>query len=123
MIQGIGTDIVDTTRFERKLGDKLFLDTIFTQHELDYSFKKNHVQQHLAARFAAKESYMKAIGSGWSKEANFNEIEVQNKKSGAPFIVLYGEGKRYFEKLGLKEIFVSLSHTTTHAVAQVIITK
>lgn len=123
MISGLGIDIVDNIRFERKLKDTLFLETIFTKRELEYALKKAKPAQHLAARFAAKESYMKALGTGWTNHADFTEIEIQNHPSGQPFITLYGDTKSYFEKSNMTEIFVSLSHTASQAIAQVIITK
>jgi len=123
MIAGLGVDLVDNSRFENKLENQLFLETIFTKVELEYSLKQSKPAQHLAARFAAKESYMKALGTGWSSDANFTEIEIQRQPSGQPCIVLYGATKSYFEKSNMTEIFVSLSHTAEQAIAQVIITK
>ncbi|PIB36186.1 holo-[acyl-carrier-protein] synthase [Reichenbachiella sp. 5M10] len=123
MILGIGTDLVETARLARRLDDRQFLETVFTSAEIKYCLSKGHPEQHLAARFAAKEAYMKALGTGWSKHADFKEIEVQNSPEGGPLIVLSGATKRYFDKSELKDIFVSLSHTSQHAVAYIIITK
>ncbi|MBU2913028.1 holo-ACP synthase [Reichenbachiella agariperforans] len=123
MIAGIGTDIVETDRFKKKLLNLPFLQTVFTPLEIAYCQKMGHPEQHFSARFAAKEAYMKALGTGWAEGADFKEIEVQNNTEGAPSIHLLGGSKRYFDKSELKDIFVSLSHTSTHAVAYLIITK
>ncbi|SMD32193.1 holo-[acyl-carrier protein] synthase [Reichenbachiella faecimaris] len=122
-IYGIGTDLVDIKRFDKKLANPQFVDLIFTIKEIDYCLSRKNSAESFAARFAAKEAYMKALGSGWTKEANFKEIEIIKDNQGKPFIQLHGESKVHFEKSHLKEIFVSLSHTTASASAFVIITK
>ncbi|UXP30753.1 holo-ACP synthase [Reichenbachiella agarivorans] len=123
MIYGIGTDIAETLRFKKKLDNTKFLETVFTPLEMDYCQRKAHPEQHFAARFAAKEAYMKALGTGWVEGADFKEIEIQNSTEGVPSITLLGGSKRYFDKSELKDIFVSISHTAEYAVAYIIITK
>lgn len=123
MIHGVGTDIAETERFNRKLSDEKFLSTVFTSEEIAYCQAQGHPEQHFAARFAAKESYMKALGTGWALGADFKEINLVKNSEGAPSIELLGGTKSYFDKSGLKDIFVSLSHTASYAVAYVIITK
>lgn len=122
-IFGIGTDLVEIDRMDKKLSKPQFVELIFTTVEQNYCLARKHSVENFAARFAAKEAYMKALGLGWTKEANFKEIEIVNDAHGKPSIQLHGESRVHFENSNLKEIFVSLSHTTTTASAFVIITK
>ncbi len=122
-IFGIGTDLVDVDRLSSKLAKPQFVDLIFTTNEIDYCLSRKHSGESFAARFAAKEAFMKAIGSGWTKDADFKEIEIVKDEHGKPSIHLHGETKVHFDKSHLQEIFVSLSHTTASATAFVIITQ
>lgn len=122
MIKGLGTDLVDVARLEKKAGKESFLTTVFTSTEMEYCERKKHSAQHYAARFAAKEAYMKALGTGWGNNAEFKEIEVINNELGKPDLLLSGSTLLFFRQSGFKHIFVSLSHTTTAATATVIIT-
>lgn len=121
-IRGIGTDIVEVNRMQSKLEKPGFIQRTFTSSEIDYCEKQKHSAQHFAARFAAKEAYMKALGTGWSKVADFLEIEIYHDHKSAPKIKLHGQSQKHFEESNLKEIFVSLSHTQTNTIAFVIIT-
>ncbi|MFA6570645.1 MAG: holo-ACP synthase [Bacteroidota bacterium] len=121
MITGIGIDIIEIPRIAEsisKYGER-FLNRIYTAHEIRYcdSFAK-HKELHYAARFAAKEAFSKAIGTGITDGFKFNEICVQNEENGKPFIVLSGGLK---EKWGGRLTHISLSHTETNAVAMVVI--
>ncbi|MCX6155882.1 MAG: holo-ACP synthase [Candidatus Kapabacteria bacterium] len=121
MIFGIGTDIIEVERIKdsiEKYGEK-FLSRIFTDSEREYceSYGQNKFL-HYAARFAAKESFSKAIGTGITSGFKFNEIAVRNEESGKPFIELYGG---LYEKYSGYEINLSLSHTQGNAVAFLII--
>ncbi len=78
---------------------------------------------HYAARFAAKEAFMKALGTGWSEGVKFSEIEIHNLESGQPLIEVYGKARELFEARGLKRAHVSLSHLKSYAVAIVILEK
>jgi holo-[acyl-carrier protein] synthase len=121
MIKGLGTDLVDIDRMASKIEKEAFLKITFTEGEISYCQGKKYPAQHYAARFAAKEAYMKAIGTGWSKEADFKEIEVINIKSGQPIIKLLGGSLTFFQQSNFNHIFVSLSHTDKIANATVII--
>jgi len=121
MIIGIGTDIIEVARITssiEKYGDR-FRNRIFTQIEQDYceTFKANKFL-HYAARFAAKEAFSKAIGTGLTQGFKFIEIWVRNEASGEPKIELSGG---LAEKWGKYKFHVSLSHTAVNAVAYVII--
>ncbi|MFH1848054.1 MAG: holo-ACP synthase [Candidatus Omnitrophota bacterium] len=125
MIFGTGLDIVETARIKdaaRKWGDK-FLDRVFTRHELDYSNGKKFIYQHLAARFAAKEAFFKAIGDSSISQIEWCDVEVVNDKFGKPTIRLSGAAKKAVAKKKISEIIISLSHTKNYAVANAILIK
>jgi holo-[acyl-carrier protein] synthase len=120
MIKGLGIDIVEVERIQtavEKYADK-FLNRIYTKEEIEYSESfKNKKYVHLAARFAVKEAFSKAIGTGITQGFKFNEITTINKESGEPKIILDGNMK---EKYGDYSFLVSISHTDSTAVAVVI---
>lgn len=123
MIFGVGIDIVDIERIEKglkKLGNR-FYHRIFTDNEIEK--KKNSVNYHLelAGKFAAKESFAKALKTGMARGVKWKEIEIRNENSGAPYIILYGKTKELAQSLGIKKIHVSISHIQTHACAVVIL--
>ena len=125
MIFGIGIDLVEVDRI-REICDKWgvrFTSRIFTKKELDYCNSKKHRYQSLAGRFAAKEALFKTLGTGWNFGMRWKEIEVVNDHLGKPSIVLSGEAARFADKLGIKKVLVSLSHTKQFVVAQVVLTK
>ena len=115
---GIGIDIAEVDRIE-KLAEKheQFLTRVYTEREIGYCNKKRNKYQHFAARFAAKESVLKALGEGWSQEIKWTDIEVVNEFSGRPRINTYGAVKRLVEQKGVKEILISLTHTSRYAIA------
>ena len=121
MTKGLGTDIVEVERMAARLEKPTFVNLVFTDTEINYCQPKKHKAQHFAARFAAKEAYMKAVGLGWTNDANFKEIEIINDKNGKPEIRLSGQSLKYFRGNNFKQILVSLSHTKTMAMAVVAI--
>jgi holo-[acyl-carrier protein] synthase len=121
MIIGIGTDIIEVSRIRssiEKYGER-FLKRIFTETEINYceSFKGTQFL-HYAARFAAKESFSKAIGTGITKGFKFKEIGIKNERSGKPIVELSGG---LLKKWGNYNIFISLTHTEENAVAYLLI--
>lgn len=117
MLEGLGVDIVEVARIEKALkkwGER-FLQRVFTQRERDYCSKKAHPQQSLAARFAAKEAVLKAIGTGLSGGVSWTDVEVVNAESGKPEVRL---GHTLLEKIGNKKVLISISHTKEWAIAQ-----
>ncbi len=115
---GIGIDITEVSRIESLVEQhEQFLTRVYTEREISYCNKKKNKYQHFAARFAAKESVLKALGVGWSQEIKWTDIEVVNEPSGKPRINSYGEVKRLMEQKGVKEILISLSHTSHYAIA------
>ena len=123
MIIGTGIDIVEISRIKNaaKKWQKNFLLKIFTDKELEYSNEKTSSCQHLAARFAAKEAVLKALGSGLTSRMEWRDIEVWNEESGKPNVRLTGEVERVSQSRGVKDIIISMSHTRTYAVASVIL--
>jgi holo-[acyl-carrier protein] synthase len=117
MIVGIGTDIVEVERIKsaiEKYGER-FLNRIFTQTEIDYCEQfKGGRYLHYAARFAAKEAFSKAIGTGITRGFKFREIGIRNESSGRPRAELSGE---MLDRWGNYSIEVSLSHTDNNAIA------
>jgi len=125
MIIGTGVDIIEVSRIKRAVTKwhNSFLKKIFTDKELEYSRERTTCYQHLAGRFAAKEAVLKALGNGWTNRTQWCDIEVENETSGKPTITLKGETKRLSRQIGVDHIVVSISHTRTYAVANVILTK
>jgi holo-[acyl-carrier protein] synthase len=121
MIVGIGTDIIEVTRIEKaieKYGEK-FLKRIFTDTERNYCEQFNEKKyMHYAARFAAKEAFSKAIGTGITDGFKFSEIGIKNEKSGKPVIELFGG---LYKQWGDCIILVTLSHSDANAMAFLII--
>ena len=123
-IFGIGTDIVSVDRIKKSLKNKNFLLRVFNSKEILKCKKKINNYNCFAKRFAAKEAFSKALGTGISKGINLNEIVVLNKKSGKPYINLIGKTKKILSKKikGKKtKISLSLSDEKKFAVAFVII--
>ena len=121
---GVGTDIVKISRIKNLLKKKLFLKRIFDKEEV-YKCKKNtHYINCFAKRFAAKEAFSKALGTGISNGINFNEITILNEKNGKPFIKLINNTKKIVEKKLKKKnykIYLSLADEKDYAVAFVTI--
>ena len=124
IIFGIGTDIVSVERIKNSLKNKNFINRVFNEKEILKCKKNNNSINCYAKRFAAKEAFSKALGTGISNGINFNEIIVLNKKSGKPYISLIGQTKKILiKKLKKKKskISLSLSDEKKYAVAFVTI--
>tara|TARA_X000001036_G_C20585118_1_gene768377 strand:- start:797 stop:1180 length:384 start_codon:yes stop_codon:yes gene_type:complete len=123
-IYGIGTDIANINRIKRSLKNKNFLNRLFNKNEVYKCNRQINKANCYAKRFAAKEAFSKAIGTGISKGIRFNEIIVHNIKSGKPNIKLLGNTKKIVHKILKKKkinIFLSLSDDKPFALATVII--
>jgi holo-[acyl-carrier protein] synthase len=123
MIYGVGTDIVEVDRIADKiLKGKGFRELVFTPHEISYCEKQVNAYESYAARFAAKEAFLKALGTGWGNGGvDFNEIEITNDDKGKPSLQLIGKATSRYMALHIRQILVSLSHIKTTAIATVII--
>ena len=122
MIIGNGIDIVEVDRVKNALdvwGER-FLKRVFTQRELDYVKRKKFSQESLAARFACKESVLKAFGDT-KRGIRLKSIEVLNDSKGKPEIVLHGEAKEFGDRNNLDKIIVSMSHTNKYAISNAIL--
>jgi len=122
LIFGIGTDIIHVPRVERALERTEGLkQTLFTPREIAYCESRGKSAQHFAARFAAKEAFLKAMGTGWRDGHRFNEIEILNDELGKPEALVHGEVQKYCDGQGVRRFHVSLSHTQDLAKAVVIL--
>lgn len=109
MIKGIGTDILEVSRFEsviHKRGQK-FLEKIFHPEELKYCYKFKDAEVRLAARFSAKEAISKALGTGFGNTLSFQDIEIKNDDAGKPVVFLSSQAKKQFND---PQILLSISH-------------
>ena len=123
-IYGIGTDVVNINRIKNSLKNKKFINRLFNKNEIKKCNDQINKANCYAKRFAAKEAFSKAIGTGISKGINFDEIIVYNIKSGKPGIRLLGNTKKKVNKIINKKkinIFLSLSDDKPFAVATVVI--
>ncbi|MBI5038450.1 MAG: holo-ACP synthase [Nitrospirae bacterium] len=123
MIIGMGIDIVSVRRIketEARWGQR-FLNRVFTEGELTYSFNHKAPHIHFAARFVSKESVMKALGTGHSRGVTWKDIEIVNKESGKPEVMLHGKTRDLAEAMGVRTIHVSIAHDDGYAIAQVIL--
>ena len=123
-IYGIGTDVVNINRIKNSLKNKNFINRLFNKNEIKKCNDQINKANCYAKRFAAKEAFSKAIGTGISKGINFDEIIVYNIKSGKPGIRLLGNTKKIVNKIINKKkinIFLSLSDDKPFAVATVVI--
>ena len=121
MIIGIGIDIVEIKRMERWIDDPKLLNRYFHNDELMSAYgKKNSVAQTLAARFAAKEAFGKALGTGLTQIA-LKDIMIINNEAGKPEIILSGTAQEAFIKSGALKAHVSLSHEKENAIALIIL--
>lgn len=122
-ILGLGLDLVDRTRIEHLLErhGAAFLRRVFRDGEVRLGADGPGRAAHVAGLFAAKEAAMKALGTGWAQGVGFLQIELVRQPSGAPALRLHGEARRRAEAMGVGELWVSISHDGTNAVAVVVL--
>jgi holo-[acyl-carrier protein] synthase len=123
MIVGTGVDIAEVARIREsveRFGDR-FLRRIFTEGEIGYCERKATRYESYAARFAAKEAGMKALGTGWSQGVRWRDIEVVRPKGQRPTLQFHGEAAVIAARLGTKNIALSITHTAEEALAHVIL--
>lgn len=123
MIVGTGIDIAEVPRIREAIArhGQRFLHRIFTEGEIQYCESKANRIERYAARFAAKEAGMKAIGTGWNHGVRWRDIEVARKPGGRPTLLLHGKAAEFAARLGATNIALSLTHTAEQAMAQVIL--
>ena len=123
-ILGIGTDIVKNTRIKRLLKTKNFISRIFSQKEIKKSQNLSNKTSYFSKKFAAKEAFLKAVGTGITKGINFKDITVTNTNNGKPKILINSKIKKFVrQKLTKKKIniFVSISDEAEYSISLVII--
>ena len=121
MIIGIGCDIISVQRIQTAMErNERFADKLFTPAEIAYCQSKASPWQSYAARFAAKEAVMKALGTGWDGKVNWLDIEVRSDDKGNPYIKLSGGARKLADEKGICNIQLSLSHEKENALAFVI---
>jgi holo-[acyl-carrier protein] synthase len=123
MIVSIGIDIAEVYRIRETLArTPRFGERVFTVAEREYCETKGAAAaQSYAARFAAKEAFLKAIKTGWRGRITWHDIEVVNDRDGVPSLFVKGEAARLMNELGAARCHLSISHTTEHAIAEVIL--
>ena len=123
MIVAIGIDIIEVARIREVLARTLrFRERVFTAAERAYCDSRGAVAaQHYAARFAAKEAALKALQTGWRGGISWQDVEVASRESGAPYLVLHGPVLELFKNSGASAAHLSISHTSEHAIAQVVL--
>lgn len=121
-IIGHGIDLISVPRIAASIqnGGESFLTRVFCAGELAYARGRGRETEHLAARFAAKEAVMKAIGTGWRDGIAWTDIEVVLVPTGAPTIVLHGKAAEIAAELGISAWMISISHTAEFATASAI---
>jgi holo-[acyl-carrier protein] synthase len=123
MIVGTGVDITEVARIKaavERFADR-FLKRVFTPEEVRYCMSKANAGERLAARFAAKEAAMKAIGTGLRHGVTWQDVEVVRQPGGRPGLRLTGKAADFAATLGCKRTHLSLSHTAEQAIAHVIL--
>jgi holo-[acyl-carrier protein] synthase len=125
MIVGTGIDIAEVPRMAQaieRFGQR-FLARVFTEGEIRYCDSKANRIERYAARFAAKEAGMKALGTGWSHGVRWRDIEVLRQPGGRPTLAFHGRAGEFASRLGVVNVALSLTHTAGEAMAQVILEK
>ena len=123
MIIAIGIDVIEIARvtevFSRR-GER-FRKRVFTDAEIDYCEQRASRMASYAARFAAKEAAMKALGTGWSDGVRWRDIEIVRGEKGAPALQLHGRALERLHEIGARRVHVSLTHSEQIAMAEVIL--
>ncbi len=122
MIVGLGLDIAEIDRIEAAVTrhGAPFLERIYTTREVAYCESHKNKFERYAARFAAKEAAMKALGTGWRRGVRWRDIEVARDPSGKPTLHLEGAARQIADHLGVKNISLTISHSGNLALAEVI---
>jgi holo-[acyl-carrier protein] synthase len=123
VILGTGVDLAEVARIRASIeryGER-FIRRVFTERETAYAERKANRYERYAARFAAKEAGMKALGTGWSGGIRWQDLEVTNLPSGRPTLELHGVAREVADRLGVQAIHLSLTHTSDQAMAWVLL--
>ena len=125
MIVGSGVDLCEVERIKTAIArhGRRFVERIYTPREIAYAESKANRYERFAARFAAKEAGMKALGTGWRGGIAWRDFEVTNLPSGRPTLKFHGKAAELAQRLGVENISLSITHTAVQAMAQVILEK
>ncbi|HEX3101662.1 MAG TPA: holo-ACP synthase [Pyrinomonadaceae bacterium] len=123
MILSIGIDIVEVYRIRQTIArTPRFAERVFTANERAFCEAKGvAAAQSYAGRFAAKEAFLKALKTGWRGKITWRDIEVVSDELGAPSLEIHGEAKKILDDRGADHVHLSISHTSEHAIAEVIL--
>jgi holo-[acyl-carrier protein] synthase len=123
MILGTGVDLAEVDRIRHSVENygERFLQRVYTAREIAYVQRKANKYERYAARFVAKEAGMKAIGTGWRGGVRWQDFEVVNLPSGRPTLLLHGVAAEVANRMGVKNVQLSLTHTAAMAMAHVIL--
>ena len=123
MIYGIGTDIVEINRIRKILAKhkESFLIRIFTDNELKEGKSRKNSAAYFAGRWAAKEAFSKALGTGIGEKCSWTDIEINNKKLGNPVCNISGSAEKTAGQIGVEKIHVSISHEQEYACSTIIL--
>jgi holo-[acyl-carrier protein] synthase len=122
LIVGMGVDIAEVERIQAAIErhGETFLRRIYTEREREYCEQFKNKYERYAGRFAAKEAAMKALGTGWRRGVKWVDLEVVREMSGRPTMAIKGEAAKIAAELGAQRVVLSITHTATQALAQVI---
>jgi len=121
MIKGIGCDLISISRIKRAIErNPALAERLFTSREIAYCSQKANPAQSYAARFAAKEAVLKALGTGWAEQISWQDMEISNNELGCPEVTLLGVALKRAEALGITHCLLSLSHDADLAIAYVV---
>ena len=125
MIVGSGVDLCEVERIKIAISrhGRRFVERIFTEREIAYAERKANLYERYAARFAAKEAGMKALGTGWRGGVAWRDFEVVNLPTGRPTLQFHGKAAEYARRMGVETTSLSLTHTSVQAMAMVILEK
>jgi holo-[acyl-carrier protein] synthase len=123
MILSIGIDLIEVYRIRDTIArTPRFAERVFTNAEREYCGSRGvAAAQSYAARFAAKEAFLKALKTGWRGKITWHDIEIINDEDGVPSMHVKGEARRILDEMGEPRIHLSISHTTEHAIAYVVL--
>jgi holo-[acyl-carrier protein] synthase len=122
MIVGLGLDIAEIDRIGQAITRRgpAFLERVYTPREVEYCEQHKNKFERYAGRFAAKEAAMKALGTGWRHGVRWRDIEVAREPSGKPTLHLKGVAREFADRLGVKNISLTITHSGNFALAQVV---
>ena len=123
MIVGTGVDLCEVARIKEAIArhGRRFVERVYTEREIAYAERKANRYERFAARFAAKEAAMKALGTGWRGGLGWRDLEVTNQPSGRPTLTFHRKAAEIAAKLGVRNISLSITHTAEQAMAMVIL--